>query len=314
MDPVSGVVGAIAGAAIPAFSKAAARMIGGLQSLGVAKLKQVEQGIKDDTAAASAVSKALTAAVEARLQHSPELIDAFIAKFTGDIVREFKNSSSVLMRAVEFAEVEGASAAPEVDLDDDWLDAFADHAKRASTERMRDLWARVLAGQIRSKSSFAIQTMQVMSVIDPDTAKIIEEIAPLVVDGYFIFNEDRFSQHPYYRKLMTLDEIGILRVGGFTSHNYEVGPAATPGFTWGKKGVVVQSDEDAKVALPVIPLTRAGLELMTLVHRETPDVEIAAAAGFLRQQCGAKARILSGGVVRHQSGKWDLINVVEMQV
>ena len=39
------------------------------------------------------------------------------------------------------------------ELDDDWLNYFEQYAEKASSERMQDLWARVLAGEIRKPTS-----------------------------------------------------------------------------------------------------------------------------------------------------------------
>ena len=75
-------------------------------------------------------------------------------------IQAIANKRHVAMLAVEHlaspsldTEAGPESDAEEVDLD--WLNYFGGYAEKASSKKVRDLWARVLAGEIRHPGSFS---------------------------------------------------------------------------------------------------------------------------------------------------------------
>src|SRR5208283_1459027 len=57
------------------------------------------------------------------------------------------------------------------------LNIFERYAEDASSETMRALWARVLAGEIRRPGQFSLRTLRFMSELDATTAKLFESYA-----------------------------------------------------------------------------------------------------------------------------------------
>ncbi len=76
-----------------------------------------------------------------------------------------------------------ATASEEAEIDPDWINVFAEHAERASSDRMRDLWGRVLAGEIRKPGAFAPATMRVIAELDIQIAKEFEAVARRIIQG-----------------------------------------------------------------------------------------------------------------------------------
>jgi hypothetical protein len=55
-------------------------------------------------------------------------------------------------------------------IEEDWLNVFAAHADNASSEHLRQLWGRILAGEIRKPGSFSLTTLRAIAELDRDIA------------------------------------------------------------------------------------------------------------------------------------------------
>ena len=78
------------------------------------------------------------------------------------------NKRNVAQRAVEYLVSPGpeGNSAPEpdaADVDPDWLNYFSGYAEKADSENVQDLWARVLAGEIRRPVSFSLTTLRLLA-------------------------------------------------------------------------------------------------------------------------------------------------------
>jgi hypothetical protein len=83
------------------------------------------------------------------------------------------------IKVVEAALVDIKSSAEESEdtdelMSEDWLNYFENHAENVSSEELRHLWARVLAGEIRKPRTFSLRTLRLISEIDAASAKSFE--------------------------------------------------------------------------------------------------------------------------------------------
>jgi hypothetical protein len=67
-------------------------------------------------------------------------------------------------------------------IDDDWMNFFASYAEKASSETLRELWGRILSGEIVRPGTFSFTTMRILSELDAPTARLFEEIASKALD------------------------------------------------------------------------------------------------------------------------------------
>ncbi|MDR3531287.1 MAG: DUF2806 domain-containing protein [Rhodopila sp.] len=65
------------------------------------------------------------------------------------------------------------------ELDEDWINVFAGYAEKASSDHLRQLWGRILAGEIRKPASYARSTLRVISEMDIEIATTFQEVAKL---------------------------------------------------------------------------------------------------------------------------------------
>ena len=105
------------------------------------------------------------------------------------IQKEFRkqlNREAVAQAALENLSSTGKSHEPQhegEDLDADWLNIFEKHVEDASTERMQNLWGRVLAGKIKTPGQYSLRTLRFLSELSQKDAEIFQEFSD------FMFND-----------------------------------------------------------------------------------------------------------------------------
>jgi hypothetical protein len=214
------VIEAIGSANLPKIiggpaGEALARLIAGGADIPAAWLQQKAQAIKDQTEARSLVTKTLAGAAAELVKGDPALVrraaEAFIAKEIG----HQHNRESVAIKAIEH--LKETPDAQTTKPDDDWLNMFARHAQEASSDRMQDIWSKILAGQLRTTNAFSLQTLRFVSELDESTAKLFEKWSAHVNSGGLIAFPPKSGTD--FGELIQLEDFGLLTgVVGQLSH------------------------------------------------------------------------------------------------
>jgi len=132
------------------------------------------------------------------------------------------NKASVVQQAVDYlgqSSPEGKSEleSDAAEVDPDWLNHFGRHAEMASSEKVRDLWAKVLAGEVRQPGSFSLTTMRLLAELDQRMASWFQDEAEFRIRGEFILKPDDFTKERLER-LVFLEQVGLIHhvgpVGG----------------------------------------------------------------------------------------------------
>jgi hypothetical protein len=170
------------------------------------------------------------------------------------------NVGDILSRAgQQFTPDEKVSTEP---VDKDWMNRFLDIAEDVSDNEMQELWARVLAGEIKHPKSYSLRTLDVLKNISKEEAEIIVKSASYVYELNYICIED-FALN--LNDKIVLDDIGIV-CGEDLIHTITLN---------GKKHyfpinhnlvINVYADTSIKFDIHCVKLTRAGSEIMRLVQ------------------------------------------------
>ncbi|KAB0538171.1 hypothetical protein HNQ68_001947 [Pseudochrobactrum saccharolyticum] len=185
---------------------------------GKAKGEQLSQSIRDTTEARSKTLAAYTdAAVKVGI-NDPKLIERTLDYTAIKGIREQSNREKVAQETLLLLEdqtVPDNTPPPE----DDWMNIFVDYASKATSERMQKHWAAILAGEIKKPGSFSFSTLQIMSMMDTNFAKLIEKISGWVVEGTYIPKLQANNRGEPYDDLFRLSSLGIISSG----HSYFYG-------------------------------------------------------------------------------------------
>ncbi|MCA1433126.1 DUF2806 domain-containing protein [Bradyrhizobium sp. BRP20] len=285
LDKIKEVIGAvnlpkvIAGPAGEAIS----RLIAGGADIPAAWLEQKAKAIRNKTEGQALVSKTLAGAAAELVKNDPALVqraaDAFIAKE----IRHQHNRETIALKAIEH--LKETPEAQTSTLDDDWLNMYARHAQEASSDRMQDLWAKVLAGQLRTANSFSLQTLRFISELDEPTASLFEKWSARVMNGQLIPFPPREGLE--FGELLRLEEAGLVSgtAGNLSNriadeHLVTIKEDNLAFLQFRPVHLVLYARKPFSANIPCLVLTRVGRELYPITKGQT-DVEV---LKFLVQQ------------------------------
>ncbi|WP_155489535.1 DUF2806 domain-containing protein, partial [Vibrio alginolyticus] len=99
---------------------------------------------------------------------------AYSAGFASSM-RKQANTESVLSAAAE--ELKEEQHVPEEDVDEDWLSLYFSIIENVSSDYMKFLWGKVLAGQIKSPDRFSLRTLDVLRTMSSREAELFSKVA-----------------------------------------------------------------------------------------------------------------------------------------
>lgn len=246
--------------------RAISRLIGGTMLAPV--VAQARENL-DTIEGRSKVNMMLAEAVAKQAIADPEIMERAKARFLGAELRKQENVENVAVLALEDLRNTG-DAPPEAeapDVEDDWLNVFSRHAEDASSERMRRLWAKVLAGKIRKAGSFSLSTMRFVAELDRETAEDFRFISQFVIDD-IIYKNAIGSSGEHFERTLRLETAGLLSgAAGSLQRTITFKSAGVPGLiARGQSHILLAEGEPTgSLNFPILLLSRTGRELAPLV-------------------------------------------------
>lgn len=247
--------------------KAISRLIGAGVEIPAAWLEQKAQEIRDETKAKSIMMETLAAKSAELGLGDPKLLDRGLNSLLGKAYRQQENREAVAVKALEQLADDPAppdSAGPS----DDWMNLFEEHASKASSEYLRDTWARVLAGEIRKPTSFSLATLQLISILDAAIAEAAEVALGCIFAGsYAIFGQ---AEGDFLDKLVLARSVGIINnIDTDISVTMTVGKGSEIWFPFGT-GARVEAvvESGSKLEIGCTAVTRVGKELLEALNPE----------------------------------------------
>ncbi|MBR1279866.1 DUF2806 domain-containing protein [Bradyrhizobium sp. AUGA SZCCT0283] len=186
--------------------QAISRLIAGGADIPAAWLEQKAKSIRDKTEGQSLVAKTLAGAAAELVKNDPALVqraaDAFIAKE----IRHQHNRETVAVKAIEH--LKETPDAQTTTPNDDWLNVFSRYAEDASSDRLQDLWARILSGELKRPKAFSLRTLRFVSELDEDTTSLFEKWSPSIINSDFI--PFLPTEGDLFTELLRLEDVGLI--------------------------------------------------------------------------------------------------------
>jgi hypothetical protein len=157
---------------------------------------------------------------------------------------------------------------------------------------MKEHWARILKGEIRAPGSFSLSTLQIMSVLDKMLADTVIRIWPAVIADGYVATIGRFNEGQFYTDLVTLDTLGLIRLGHGLSF---ISGSDGSGVLWsGRKALIFQGmSPNQKYNLRVGVLSQSGKELASIVSFGGDEEIMRELGPLIMKEFQAKAVFLS---------------------
>ncbi len=166
-------------------------------------------------------------------------------------------------------------------VNDDWIVNFFDKSRNVSDGQMRELWARILAGEANDPGTYSKRTVNFIADLDKSEAELFTALcgfawqvggalAPLVFDSEgAIYNKHGLN----FNSLNHLETIGLIKfkpLTGFARKHIPGGAYETVHY-YGRKVELHWPDNDSSLAVGEVILTRIGLELATVCESGPVD-------------------------------------------
>lgn len=249
---------------------ALSRLVGSVADIPVEYSKSFVQGIRDKREARTEVSKALAKAVSSHVSADDALVERAAQSFLAKGLRAQSNKEGVARKAIEhLTDDPSVSDAKPATPDDDWLNVFERYAEDASSEKLRDVWGRVLAKEIRKPKTFSLRTLRFVSELDAETAQVFEKISGRIVNGEYIPKPTRLEGQKFL-ELLQLEDAGLLTgVNGDISQMFKGEGPMKIAFRFSKSAVLLECDAAFDFQVPAIRLTNIARELLKII--DPPD-------------------------------------------
>ena len=320
------------------LAKAAGRLLLGLVKGTTASLNSKAQDIARQQAVRERVRSALSKQTIAGIAMNHDIGERALEYFAADIIGKQENREAVVQYAVSqlssitdsvepSSEQQATSATQKeptlTNLDDDWLNDFAQCAENASTERMRKLFGRVLAGEIRQPGTYSLFTLDFLSKLSASDEAMIVSIAPFVV-GRSIPLTKTVESAITFDTMLRLVDIGILTAASvgrqFNRLQMKFALLAinkTMGkFTNTEKAsnrtIVFAASTNVTVSYDCVILTRVALEILALYSSE-PDRNMLGGHASLLQKQNAEVYITAVPTIPGAIAQVPLLRVATLQ-
>ena len=162
----------------------------------------------------------------------------------------------------------------DAEVDEDWLIRFFNSVQDIGNERMQLLWGKVLAGEIKKPGTYSLRCIDTMTKMTQEEAQVFEELSSFMIEyhgTWAILNDEEINEkHAIdYRKILMLDECGIIDSNGMMSITITVQENSDFRLIYGMKLLRFPAQEEIKLTVPIYKLTRIGHELLNVL---TPKI------------------------------------------
>lgn len=198
-----------------------------------------------------------------------------------------KNIESVTGKAYSILESE--ENVSDESVDKDWTLRFFNSVEDISNEQMQEIWARILAGEVKKPGTISLRTLEILHSMTQQEAKLFEELCSHCMNtaGKYcvLHSEDYFKEFNIpFETILKLSEFGLVSLGPFlnVSVKLEVEPSVLARTEDYALVANVKKEEIRKVNINIYPLTTSGVELLKIVGCHMPLDEFKAVSRKLK--------------------------------
>lgn len=209
LSVIAGEMATLAAPVKTSFIKALNELLGGLTAIPAAKLKQYAQGIEDTTAARSVAAAVFARDMAAKKMEDPLISQAVAEIYIPRAVRKAANLISVAQKAAEHISEDEGDTSETRPPDGDWMNFFGRFAEDASSDKLRDLFGRILAGEVSRPGSFGFPTIRAIAELDQDIAEDFSLVWAKSV-GEAVDYTPEFNRGEWFARWKRLAEAGLM--------------------------------------------------------------------------------------------------------
>lgn len=153
------------------------RLIGATADIPTAYLEGISQNIRDKSEARSLITKTLAEVAAEKASKDPVIMERALNNMLQKQYRSQENKDAVAKAALE-ALVSNPPSADKGGPSDQFMTNFERYAEDATSEDLRLMFGRLLAGEIRKPGSVSPASLHFVSMLDHGTAELIKRVLP----------------------------------------------------------------------------------------------------------------------------------------
>lgn len=259
--------------------KAISRLIGSAADVPAAWLERHVELVRAETKARKLVIGAAGNAGAKSVADNEYIASDVLRSWLPSELRKMYNKRQVVAEtliALEDPRNESLDSETSHDVDDDWLNVFQRFAEDASSERLKQTYARILAGEIRKPGAFSLQTLRILSEIDQKTAEKFQTFCSraiaVAVDGRTLIGNMHPAGHLEEDAVLLADSGLISGSDSGLSHNLEFEKEMAVIYIpfqkfQGVKLIEIQFEKlERSFSMPIYMMTKVGSELFKIIE------------------------------------------------
>lgn len=255
------------------FIKAFGELLGGVTAIPTVWLRSKAQAIEDLTNSRTIVNAALTNAVAERTVNDPLAVQVAQEIYMPTNMRKAINRVRVAHEALKYATEESLDGKDRGEIDQDWINHFSRYAEDASSERLQNLFGRILAGEVCRPGMFSLATLRAVSELDQQIANDFSMLWARSVDGSVDYNTD-LGRGEWFVRWKRLAEAGLMGGNAVAQFLPDFNPVIEGNAAWSPlnaegSSLMLLFSQSCSVQWNHIEFTRIGREIGSLIAK--PD-------------------------------------------
>jgi hypothetical protein len=186
-----------------------------------------------------------------------------------EMTKQQNIESVVSMAYQEFGEDEMVSDEP---VDRDWILRLFRSVEDVSDEQMQELWAKVLAGQVKQPGRFSLRTLHTLSNMSKDEAEALQRVAEFTFfargDCFLYKNYELCEEYDLHKEIIMLFDCGLLSENSDAVFRGNDMVADDTFLSTANMVCVCNNEEPEDCVLPVDFFTSVGTELLSIFDFE----------------------------------------------
>lgn len=229
-------------------------------------------------------------------------------------IKKQKNIEKIISQSV--IELETDSNISNEEVNDDWVTRYCNIIEDVSDELMQQIWAKVLAGELRKPGSYSLRTLEVLRNLSRDEANLFNKIASYALNidnSVCILNINRLlelSKELTYAEIIILKDLGLLSTSD-ASLNVELDDTNNGKIIInGNKIIIIEKNPEVSLrfSLQVLPFSKIGKELLAFTETTANTEYISGLCSLIKTSANAKIYIAdikerAGNIISYENRK-----------
>lgn len=197
----------------------------------------------------------------------------------------------------------------EQDIDHDWTARFFADVQDISSEKMQQIWAKILAGEVETPGRTSMQTLSILKNMPQRDAELFQKIASFIIYDFVLKHDstENISGFPNYSSFLRLSHHNLVHLGTGLQKIFE----NQPEYQIECRGVLYRFYKDSpeifELNIPCHVLTPSGRELFELINCTKDRSYLNVLSEFLKNRGNVKlayASIKSRSEAHWHLGPW----------